>query len=83
VETLGGGCQLPLGAVATLVGNTLDMQGIVTSLDGRRVVRREATGPANDAAAVGRRLADALARGGATAILDEVRGAQGPVAGSY
>jgi hydroxymethylbilane synthase len=83
VAALGGGCQLPLGIVATLIGNTLDMQGIVASLDGTRVVRREAGGPASDAATLGRRLADELARGGATAILDEVRSAHGPVEGSY
>ena len=75
VSTLGGGCQLPLGAIATLVGNTLEMQGIVTSADGKRAVRREAAGPARDPASVGRLLAEALARGGATAILDEVRSA--------
>jgi hydroxymethylbilane synthase len=73
VAALGGGCQLPLGAVATLAGNTLNMQGIVTSIDGRRIVRRHVGGPAGDAAGLGRRLADELTRGGAAAILDEAR----------
>jgi hypothetical protein len=59
------------------------MHGVVISPDGRRVVRREADGPASDPASVGTRLADALAQGGAGDILDEVRRAQGPVEGSY
>jgi hydroxymethylbilane synthase len=83
VATLGGGCQLPLGAIAMRFGPTLQLEGIVTSLDGTRVVRRKASGLASDAAALGRLLAEELARGGASAILDEVRNAQGPVEGSY
>ena len=74
VSTLGGGCQLPLGAIATLVGNTLEMRGRDVGRR-KRAVRREAAGPARDPASVGRLLAEALARGGATAILDEVRSA--------
>jgi hydroxymethylbilane synthase len=73
VATLGGGCQLPLGAIAMRFGPTLQLEGIVTSLDGTRVVRRKASGLASDAAALGRLLAEELARGGASAILDEVR----------
>jgi hydroxymethylbilane synthase len=83
VAALGGGCQLPLGAIATLAGTDLQLLGIVTSLDGTRAVRREAAGPARDPEGVGRRLAEELARGGATAILDEIRHVPGPVEGSY
>ena len=84
VAALGGGCQLPLGALATIDDDDgFEMHGIVTSLDGRRVVRRQIAGAARDAASLGRRLAEELSRGGATAILDEVRQAQGPVEGSY
>ena len=83
VTALGGGCQLPLGAIATLAGPTMTLHGIVTSLDGGRVVRREATGPAADPESLGRQLADDLSRGGAREILDEVRRAQGPGERSY
>jgi hydroxymethylbilane synthase len=83
VAMLGGGCQLPLGAVAMIDVDVFEMHGIVTSLDGRRVVRRQIVGAGQDAAALGRRLAEELSRGGATAILDEVRQTQGPVEGSY
>jgi hydroxymethylbilane synthase len=83
VAMLGGGCQLPLGAVALIDDDGFEMHGIVTSLDGRRIVRRQIVGAGRDAAAFGRRLAEELSRGGAAAILDEVRQTQGPVEGSY
>jgi len=73
VEALGGGCQLPLGAIALHASGGLQLYGVVASPDGRQVIRREATGPASDAAALGRQLADALAEGGARAILNDAR----------
>jgi hydroxymethylbilane synthase len=83
VSTLGGGCQLPLGAIALHEdGAGLHLQAIVTSPDGRRIVRRDARGQTGDPAGLGRRVADALAEGGAVAILDEVRHAAGPVEGA-
>lgn len=73
VAALGGGCQLPLGAFAALTGTSLHLQAVVTSVDGRRRVRREGVGASHQPAELGRRLAEALASAGATAILDEVR----------
>ena len=73
VAALGGGCQLPLGALATHDRGSLHMQAIVASPDGARAVRRSASGTPADAAGLGRRLAGELAGGGAIAILDEVR----------
>jgi hydroxymethylbilane synthase len=73
VSALGGGCQLPLGAVAVPAGHRLDMQAIVTSADGGRQVRRRVEGDASRPAELGARLAEALIAAGALAILDEVR----------
>lgn len=83
VAALGGGCQLPLGAIALLSGDSIEMHGVVSSIDGARMVRRRLIGSASDPAAIGRALAEELAEAGGTAILDEVRRAQGPVEGSY
>jgi hydroxymethylbilane synthase len=83
VTALGGGCQLPLGAIALVADGALTMRGIVTSLDGSRAIRAETSGSPGEAAAVGARLAAELTRGGAGEILDEVRRARGPVEGSY
>ena len=73
VAALGGGCQLPLGAIAVHAGDHLDMQAVVASPDGARHVRRRAQGEASRPAELGKRLADDLARAGAIAILNEVR----------
>jgi hydroxymethylbilane synthase len=73
VAALGGGCQLPLGAIATREAGRLEMQAIVVSPDGARRVRHAATGDPADPEELGRRLAGELAERGAIAILDEVR----------
>jgi hydroxymethylbilane synthase len=83
VAALGGGCQLPLGALATIRGSQLDLHAIVCSPDGSRVAKAQASGSTESAAAVGRQAADDLAAQGARDILDEARGAEGPVQGSY
>jgi hydroxymethylbilane synthase len=73
VSALGGGCQLPLGALATIVGSQMELQAVVCSPDGRRVIRAEAGAAIADAAALGQRVAEQLVREGAAGILDEVR----------
>ena len=76
LETLGGGCQVPLGAHATTNadGQTLRLLAVVVSLDGKRLVRVEKTGPANRPVALGRDVARALLREGARDILAEILG---------
>jgi hydroxymethylbilane synthase len=69
VAALGGGCQLPLGAIAQPAGSELDMQAIVTSVDGSQAIRRAARGPADRAGELGLRLAEALAAAGAGELL--------------
>ena len=83
VAALGGGCQLPLGAVALHDGHDLDMHAVVASVDGRRSIRRRARGPAAEPAVLGEQLAEELTRAGAREILDEARNAQWPLEGSY
>jgi hydroxymethylbilane synthase len=73
VSALGGGCQLPLGALATINGTGMELQAIVCSPDGRRVVRAHADGPVANPAALGDRVAEQLSREGAVEILDELR----------
>jgi hydroxymethylbilane synthase len=82
VAALGGGCQLPLGAVALDADADLHLHAVVISLEGARLVRRDARGPRTAAAALGRRVAEALMEGGASAILDEVRSSEAPVEGN-
>lgn len=73
IGALGGGCQMPLGAVAVHTAAGFDMQAIVVSPDGARRVRHALAGDAARPEELGARLADELIRRGAVAILDEVR----------
>jgi hydroxymethylbilane synthase len=67
---LGGGCQLPAGAVARAVdGGRLAMVGVVASTDGRRLAREQIGGSADDPEGVGRALADRLLPA-ASALID-------------
>lgn len=81
VERLGGGCQMPIGAYARIVGDSIHVTGVVISLDGDRVVRAEAHGSAGDPAAVGAQVAGQLVADGADAILAEARRAESAVEG--
>src|SRR5437762_9228355 len=73
VETLGGGCQTPIGALATGDGSTLELIGAVVSLDGRRVIRATAHASRKDAQELGMRVGHELIAKGASEILAEVR----------
>lgn len=73
VAALGGGCQLPLGAISVHDNGTMRLRAVVATPDGSEVIKREAAGPASDPVGLGRRVAEELARGGATRILDAVR----------
>ena len=68
---LGGGCDLPVGALANLVDGELMLTVLLASLDGRVVVRAHARGA--DPHATGRAAAAALLDGaGGRALLEAV-----------
>jgi hydroxymethylbilane synthase len=72
---LGGGCQVPIGAHATVLEGQLRLLALVASPDGGEVVRGEAEGPAGQAESLGRALGMELLARGARRILDAVCGA--------
>lgn len=58
---LGGDCDLPAGAHATLAADgSLSLEGLLASLDGHVVLRETVSGTASDAAALGHSLARSL-----------------------
>ena len=74
VEALGGGCQTPVGALATPVGGDLiELVAAVIALDGSKVIRERAVGPRAEAAAVGARVGAALLAQGADEILADAQ----------
>jgi hydroxymethylbilane synthase len=72
LAALGGGCQVPIGAYATVTGGRLELLGLVASPDGGAVVRGESQGPASQAESLGRALGGELLERGARRILDAV-----------
>ncbi len=69
---LEGGCQVPIGGFATLVGDTVQLTGLIAALDGQTVFKEHANGPRTAATDLGTRLADSLLAAGGKAILAEV-----------
>ena len=75
LSALGGGCQVPIGAYASIRSGRLRLLGVAISPDGRDTVRAETEGPAEDAARLGTALGAELLDRGARRILEAVYGA--------
>jgi uroporphyrinogen-III synthase len=74
LDKLGGGCQVPLGAHATVLpDNHLRLRGRVISLDGRTVINCGVIGALTDPAALGEEAAEVLRSNGAAAVIDAAR----------
>ena len=69
---LEGGCQVPIGSFALLEGDQLFLRGLVGSVDGKEIIRKEITGHIDQAHQLGETLAQQLLDAGAKRILDEV-----------
>jgi len=69
---LGGGCQVPIGAYATVQNGMLRLLGVVASPDGAELIRAESEGPVAEAESIGRNLGAELLRRGASRILEAV-----------
>jgi hydroxymethylbilane synthase len=69
--TLGGGCNLPVGALATVDAGRLLLEGMVATPDGRRVLRASIASLPSQAAEAGFALAERLRSMGASDIVGE------------
>jgi hydroxymethylbilane synthase len=70
-----GGCQVPLGALATVTDRLLRLEATVCALDGSESVSARGAAPASveEAAALGQRVADELLARGAAALITRAR----------
>ncbi len=71
---IGGDCNTPLAAHATVSGDRVTLRAMVTDHDGRRWLEDAAQAPCADAEALGRTLAERLLAAGAGEILREAVG---------
>lgn len=74
LRRLEGGCQVPIAGHATLEGTTLRLEGLVASLDGKRVIRDSIQGPMDETERLGTQLGDRILNAGGDEILREIYG---------
>ncbi len=81
LERIEGGCQVPLGALATTQGAAIRLHAAVCALDGSQLLAAsgETAATAAGAAALGRRLAAELIAQGAAGLIAAQRAVQGEV----
>jgi hydroxymethylbilane synthase len=75
LATLAGGCSAPVGALGDLAlgddGDELWLRAVAAAPDGSRQVRLSSTGSPQDAAALGRALAERMIGEGAGSLMEE------------
>ena len=69
LSALGGGCQIPIGALGIIEGAALRLRGVVASPDGTRLIRGAVSGDPAKPEELGRELAGVLIASGADVIL--------------
>ena len=74
---LEGGCQVPIAGHAVVQGGRVLFSGLVADLQGKELIRRQAEAAPDQAAELGRRIADEVLAAGGREILKEVYGELG------
>jgi hydroxymethylbilane synthase len=72
LNTLGGGCQVPIGALAEIKGGRIRLNAVVAHPDGSKVLRETREG--DDPLRLGKEVGEILLRRGGDVILDQVYG---------
>ncbi|HDP69265.1 MAG TPA: hydroxymethylbilane synthase [Actinobacteria bacterium] len=73
LRRLEGGCQIPVGSLGVVKDDSLELIGMVASLDGKRLIRDSISGKSSEAEDMGVELAERLIENGADEILEEIR----------
>ncbi len=76
LAALGGGCQVPIGAYATVEHDRIQLQAVIVSPDGSQIIGLKANGASSDAAIIGHALGNQLLAEGGRQILEAVYGAE-------
>ena len=74
LKRLGGGCQVPIAAWATVEADAILLRGLIAATDGVTVIRGEARGTVGEPETVGRDLAEDLLQRGGQAVLETILG---------
>jgi hydroxymethylbilane synthase len=72
VTQLEGGCNVPIGAFATIEGDEMTLKGLVATLNGKTVHQTESKGRKIDAKTIGKELGNTLLEMGGDKIMQEI-----------
>ncbi len=73
MNELEGGCQIPVGAYGRLENSTFVFEAMVSSLDGRTLIREKGESKPEKAIALAKEVAQRLLEKGGKGILEEIR----------
>ncbi|MCY1719805.1 hydroxymethylbilane synthase [Prolixibacteraceae bacterium Z1-6] len=73
LNTLEGGCQIPVGSTCKIIGDQVKITGFVSSIDGSNFLKESASGPVGNARQIAIDLAKKLFAAGGKEILDSIR----------
>ncbi len=74
LSRLEGGCQVPIAAHAKIVGDQIDLTGLVAEVDGSVLLRENVTGSVDKHEELGVELANQLLEQGGRKILEDILG---------
>ena len=69
---LGGDCNVPVGCYALLSRDSINLTGIISSPDGKVIIKKDANGPLDEALELGGQLAELILDDGGDKILEEL-----------
>ena len=72
LKKLEGGCQVPIAAFGKIANDKLFLEGLISSLDGKKIIRDTIEGNPEEAEKIGLLLAEKLLNAGGNAILEEI-----------
>ncbi|MEW6455151.1 MAG: hydroxymethylbilane synthase [Acidobacteriota bacterium] len=69
----GGGCQIPVGAVALIEDNKIKLTGMISNLEGTKIIRGKIDGYPEESEEIGENLANTLIEKGGKEILLSIK----------
>ena len=79
LNTLEGGCQIPVGSTCKVEGDKVKFTGFVASINGSDFLKETVSGPVENANEIAKNLANKLFNAGGKEILDAIRTENLPV----
>lgn len=73
LKRLEGGCQVPIGCITSINGEKFNITGIISNLEGNKVIKKSRNGTLKTAVEISAKLAKSIFDDGGEDILNEIR----------